>query len=268
MIPREHGAWAMLLQPFAAALIVLHRLAWPVLPALAAVVLVFLVRDPLTVLARQRWVWRDKRPESELAMRYLAIESVLLASAGGALALVWPIWILALLAGAAGALTILAVYMTVRNRQREVWLQALSAAGLSSSALAACLAVSRAVPTWGWWMWGLHAAHFLGGILVVHARLEARIAAKKATAVLSEAFQRVRKEATVVQAALVVAAVALAATGRFFYAAALVGSGALHLMDLYSLHTERALAMPLKTVGKRALTVSIVFTLLIVAGSF
>ena len=268
LVPREHGAWAMLIQPFVGALIVLHRLAWPVLPALAAVVLVFLVRDPLIVLARQRWVWRDKRPESALALRYLAVEVALLALAGGALALVWPLWILAVLAGAAGALTLLAVYMTVRNRQRAVWLQALSAAGLSSSALAACLAISRTVPVWGWWMWGLHAAHFLGGILVVHARLEARIAAKKATPVLTEAFQRMRNEATSVQALLVFGAVALAATGRFFYAAALAGSGAFHLMDLYSLHTERALAMPLKTVGKRALTVSIVFTLLIVAGSF
>ena len=268
LIPREHGAWAMLLQPFLAAMIVLHKFAWPMLPALAAVVLVFLVRDPLIVLARQRWVWRDRRPESALAMRYLAVEVALLVPAGVALALVWPLWILAVLAGAAGALTLLAVYMTVRNRQRAVWLQALSAAGLSSSALAACLAVLRTVPVWGWWMWGLHAAHFLGGILVVHTRLEARIAAKKSTPVLTQAFQRMRNEATAVQAVLVFGAVALAATGRLFYAAALAGSGAFHLMDLYNLHTERALAMPLRSVGKRALTVSIAFSLLIVAGSF
>jgi len=258
----------MLLQPFAGALIVLHKLAWPVLPALAAVVLVFLLRDPLTLLARQRWVWRDKRPESAVALRYLVVEVVLLALAGGALLLVWPLGILAVLAGAAGALTVLAVYMTVRNRQRAVWLQALSAAGLSSSALAACLAIARTIPVWGWWMWGLHAAHFLGGILVVHARLEARIAARKATPVLTEAFQRMRNQATSVEALLVFAAIAPAATLRFFYAAALALSGAFHLMDLYNLHTERALAMPLKTAGKRALTVSIVFGLLIVAGSF
>jgi len=265
LVPREHGAWALLLQPFLAALIVLHKFAWPMLPALAAVVLVFLVRDPLTVLARQEWVWRDRRLESALALRYLTVEIALLALAGVALALVWPLWILAVLAGAAAALTLLAVYMTVRNRQR---LQALSAAGLSSSALAACLAVLRTVPVWGWWMWGLHAAHFLGGILVVHTRLEARIAAKKSTPVLTEAFQRMRNEATAVQAVLVFGAVALAATGRLFYAAALAGSGAFHLMDLYNLHTERALAMPLRSVGKRALTVSIAFSLLIVAGSF
>jgi len=40
------------------------------------------------------------------------------------------------------------------------------------------------------------------------------------------------------------------------------------LMDLYNLHTERALAMPLSSVGKRALTVSIVFGALMIAGSF
>jgi hypothetical protein len=268
LIPREHGAWAMLLQPFLGALIVFHRLAWPVFPALAAVVLVFLLRDPLTVLARQKWVWRDRRPESARAARYLAVEVVLLAMAGGALLLVWPLWMLAVLAGAAGTLTILAVFMTVRNRHRAVWLQALSAAGLSSSALAACLAISGTVPAWGWWMSGLHAAHFLGGILVVHARLEARIAARKATPVLTEAFQHMRNEATAVQALLVAGAVTLAATGGLFYGAALAGSAAFHLLDLFNLHTDRALAMPMRTVGKRALTVSIAFTLLVVAGSF
>ena len=57
----------MLLQPFIAALLVYHRLTWQALPALAAVVLVFLVRDPLTVLARQKWVWRGERPACSLS---------------------------------------------------------------------------------------------------------------------------------------------------------------------------------------------------------
>ena len=61
LIPREQGAWAMLLQPFIAALLVYHKLTWQVVPALAVVVLVFLVRDPLTVLARQPWPARPGR---------------------------------------------------------------------------------------------------------------------------------------------------------------------------------------------------------------
>lgn len=267
LVPREHGAWAMLLQPFGAALIVYHRLTWQVLPALAAVVLVFLVRDPLIVLARQRWVWRGERPETALGRRYLAIELLLLGVCGALLMTAWPVWMLAALGGAAAALTIVAVSMTIQNRQRAIWLQALSAAGLSSSALAACLAISGAIPVWGWWIWSLHSAHFLAGILVVHARLEARIALRKPGAEMTEAFLRMRREAMIAQVVFAVVATALLFSRLFFYGAALAGSAAFHLVDLYNLHTNRALSLPMKSVGKRALAASIVFTLLVVAGS-
>jgi len=257
----------MLLQPFIATLLVYHRLTWQALPALAAVVLVFLARDPLTVLARQKWVWRGERPETGEARRYLAVELIFLALCGGMLLTAWSLRILAALGGAAGALTILAVYMTVRNRQRAVWLQALSAAGLSSSALAACLAVSPAVPAWGWWIWGLHAAHFLGGILVVHVRLEARIGLRKPGSQPTKKFLRMRREAALVQVGFAMIAVALLARGLLFYGGALAGSAVFHLVDLYRLHTLQALSLPMKTVGKRALMASIVFMLLVVAGS-
>ena len=238
------------------------------LPALAAVVLVFVIRDPLTVVARQKWVWRVKRVEAASARRFLAAEMALLALCGGLLLIEWPLWILAVMGGAAGALTILAVYMTVNNRQRAVWLQVLSAAGLSSSALAACLAISSTVPAWGWWIWGLHAAHFLGGILVVHARLEARIALRKSGGELTSAFLRTRRDAGLVEAILALAAVGLLAGGLVFYGAALAGSALLHFLDLFRLHTRSELSVPMKTVGKRALTAYIIFTLLVVAGSW
>jgi len=257
----------MLLQPFIAALLVYHTFTWQVLPALAAVVLVFLVRDPLTVLARQRWVWRAERPESTAARKYIGVELSLLALCAGLLLSSWPLWILALMGGAAGALTALAVYMTVRNRQRTIWLQALSAAGLSSSALAGCLAISVMIPAWGWWIWALHSAHYLGGILVVHARLESRIMLRKGGGALSDAFIRMRREAVLVQVAFALAALCLVSRGFLVYGAALAASAAVHLADLYRLHSAAALALPMKTVGKRALTVSIVFTLLVVAGA-
>ena len=257
----------MLLQPFIAALLVYHTLTWRVPAALAAVILVFLVRDPLTVLARQRWVWRGERPESAAARKYVAVELLLLALCGGLLLSKWPLGILALMGGAAGALTALAVYMTVRNRQRTIRLQALSAAGLSTSALAACLAISDIIPAWGWWIWALHSAHFLGGILVVHARLDSRIMLRKAGGTLTHAFSRMRREAMLVQVAFALAGLGLISRGFLPYGAALAASAVVHLADLYRLRTAQALALPMKTVGKRALAVSIVFTLLVVAGA-
>lgn len=252
----------MLLQPFLGALIVLHRLRWPIVPAFAAVVLVFLIREPLVVLARQKFVWRSERPESRIARRYLLIELVTLALSSAILLLAWPLWVLLILGGAASALTALAVYMTVRNRQRAVWFQALSSAGLASSALAACLAVGLSIPDWAWWFWALHAAHFLAAILVVHARLEARIASRRPVAFT------IPRDALAAQYVFAAAGVTLLALGRPFYGAAALLSSITHLIDLRHLQSPAALAIPMKKVGLRALTVSIAFTLLCIAGSF
>src|SRR5438445_9310320 len=102
----------MLLQPFVGALIVLHRLTWAVVPALGAVVLIFVLREPLTVLARQQWTWKTQRSETHAAKKYLTFELAGLAAAGILLSLVWPIQLLAILGGGAAILTLLAVYMT------------------------------------------------------------------------------------------------------------------------------------------------------------
>ncbi len=201
------------------------------------------------------------------ARRYLTVELLLLAACGGLLWIAWPLWLLVAMGGAAGALTLVAVWMTVRNRQRAVWLQALRAAGLSSSALAACLAISRSIPGWGWWIWGLHAAYFLASILVVHARLEARKTLRKGASQLTPEFLVMRREAVFVQAGMATGAVALLAGGLYFYGAALAGSAAFHLVDLYNLSSERAIALPMKSLGKRALAASIVFTLLVIVGA-
>jgi len=257
----------MLLQPFLGALIVLHRFAWAMIPALAAVVLVFLVREPWIVLARQRWVWRDARPETAEAKRYLAVELPLLGVAGGLLLVVWPWWIVAALGFSAALLTALAVATTVRNRRRAIWFQALSAAGLASSALAACLGVSGAVPAWGWWFWGLHAAHFLAAIVVVHARLEGRIAVRKAGPAATEMFHKQRRAAAAVQLTWAAASAVVFWTGQPLYGIAAALSAGVHLTQLSAMTPSRAAATSMNTVGLRALGLSIVFTLLVIAGS-
>ena len=251
----------MLLQPFIAALLILHRPAWTILPALTSVVLVFVIREPLIVLARQRWVWRTPHPETAQARKYVWIELLLTAVAGALLWIVWPWWMLALLGGSAAMLTVLAIYLTIRNRQRAVWFQALSAAGLGSSGLAACLAVQGSIPAWGWWLWALHAAHFLAAILVVHARLDARIASRKHTSSATP------HEAYWTQILFAAAGFAMIATGHAWYGAAALFSAGVHLFDLRTLNTPSVLAMPMKTVGLRAMAFSIVFTLIIVAGA-
>lgn len=266
-MPREHGAWAMLLQPFLGALLVLRSLSWLLLPALACMLLVFLIREPLIVLARQKWIWRDPHAEALPARKMVLLYGGLLCAAGGWLLLVWPMWIVAAFGFAASLMTALAVYMTIRNKQRAAWFQALSAAGLSSSCIVACLAVTGNVPAWGWWWWALHSAHYLTGILVVHVRLEARIQARMKKPALSGAFLSMRREAAMIQGLLAVGSVALLAIGKPYYALAGVLSAAAHFRDLFTAHTPAAIAMPMVTVGKYALVGSIIFGLLMIAGA-
>src|SRR5690606_7736680 len=75
-LPREHGAWGLLLQPFVAAVVLARFWDWRLFPALALVVLGFILKDPLVVLARQRWVWRTRNPQSPVAVRWLVYELV------------------------------------------------------------------------------------------------------------------------------------------------------------------------------------------------
>jgi hypothetical protein len=255
----------MLLQPFLGALMVYRRLAWPLLPALAAVVLVFLVREPLIVVARQKWTWRVLRPETAAARRRLLVEFALLAASGVALSFAWPWPVLGILAGSAGLLTALAVDRNVRGRRRAIWFQAVSAAGLGSSGLAACLSVEGHIPGWAWWFWGLHAAHYLAAILVVHAGLDSRVAAR--TAARKSGSQPFPVAATWIAVLFVVAGVGLASAGRPFYGAALLLSGLFHLGTLRGLTTGRSLDLPLRKVGLRAMALSIAITILLVAGS-
>jgi hypothetical protein len=258
----------MFLQPFLGALIILRHVTWPVFPALAAVVIVFILREPLIVLARQRWVWRDVHPETAFARKYVLAECALLACAGAALLLAWPWWLLISLGGVAAALIAFAVYMTVKNRQRSIVLQLLSALGLSSSVLAACLAVNLAIPGWAWWFWGLHAAYFLAGILVIHVRLETRIAARKGADVLIPAVLDRRREALCVAAAMLVASFGILWIGQPWFALA-TGLAALgQFYDLYTAHRPEVVATPMTKVGQRALLRSLGFTGLLMVGSW
>src|SRR5579883_1628109 len=83
-VPREHGATAMLLIPFFAAAILLRQFYWTEIVALAAVVCAFAIKDPLVVLARQRFVWKQEHAETKPALRSAVLEFVLLAACGGA----------------------------------------------------------------------------------------------------------------------------------------------------------------------------------------
>ncbi len=259
LFPREHGAWSMLIQPFVWACVLEWRWSWFLIPAAAAMVAVFLARQPLVVLGRQKFVWKNERPESAEARRWLIALAAVLIPCAAVLWMRWPVNEYLAFGGGAAAMTAFAAWMTVKNRQRSVPLQLISAAGLSSSAAVACLSIGSRMPGWCWWLWTVSAMHAAAGVLVVHARLDARVAARKPGATYDG------KPAMAMQGVLL-CLVPFAAMRAWPLGVALALAAAVNLWNLRSLSNPEALAVPLMTVGLRAMALSIAVSLLTVWG--
>ncbi len=260
ILPREHGAWGMLLQPFVAAAILCRTWNTELTVSLVALLVAFIIREPLVVLARQRWVWRDTRPETAVAKRVLAWEVPLLVLCGGFLWLRLPRMPLVALAALGLMMTGAAIWMTLKNRQRSTALQIVSAFGLSSGALLAALAGVHELPPWVWVLWLVLSLHSFVGVLVVHARLELRIRPSKemhpSTAL---------RVAYVAVGFLLVPAIWAAATWSYALAGAIAFSIMVHLAELYQLQRDEAMRERLQRVGLRMLGTSILHSALTVA---
>lgn len=250
MWPREHGAWSLLLTPFAAALLVAGRANLISTAALGAALSLFLMREPLLVLARQRWVWRDQHPESALARRWVAALGSALIIFGAALAGAWGLSLMALMGSAAIAVTVGAVWMPLHNRQRSPWLQTLSCGGLTFTAVVAARSATGGFPLWAWWLWGLCWLQGAAGILAVHTRLDA-ISAHR-TGLADHALVRA---AWLSIGLLAGVAAALAARGSLLLAAAPALAAAAHALDLTTMNLDTKL----RVVGLRAMALSILY---------
>jgi hypothetical protein len=261
-MPREHGATAMLLTPFIAAAILLRHVYWPEFVALLAIVCAFVMKDPLVVIARQRFVWRQEHAETNAAKRTVAAQTLFLIACGAALLSVRDGRPFVFLFLGAAAFTALAVMLTVRNRQRSEWFQVASAVALSSTCLVASLSATGAIPKWCWLLWFLCALQATAGIFVVHARLDARIAARKGQ--ITEPQNR--RAAFVCAFVLLLAGAAFISLGRAWIAIALCMAAIAYLADLARQKSPEALQMPLKRVGLQALALSTAYALLIIAG--
>lgn len=252
----------MLLTPFLSAVILLRQVSWPELVALGAIVCALALKDPLVVIARQRLVWKQEHPETTAARHFAAMEFLLLGACGLALVAArgWRPF-LPLFLGA-GAFTILAVMMNVRNRQRSEWFQVASAVALTSTCLVASLSVQGFIADWCWRLWLLCAVQATAGIFVVHARLDAMVAARKGQA----AGGGSRRAAFLSQGVLILGAAFFAFSARPWIAAALLMAAAGYLMELRRQRQALSPPMPLKRVGQQALALSTLYALMIVAG--
>ena len=259
-LPREHGATAMLFTPIVCAAILARSWHWAELATFTAAFAALAAKDPLVVLARQRFVWKQPHPETAIAARWFAGWTALLAVSGLALLAVWPVKAIVALGLGVAAFSALAIVVNVRNRQRSLLFQIASAVALTSSSLATSL--SGTIKPWCWWLWLLLALQASAGILVVHARLDARIALRSA----ARGSQEFRRAAQIAVLALALTAIIVGALGHSWIALALLIAATGYAYDLYRQRDSAALQMPLTTVGQQALALSSVFAVLLIVG--
>ncbi|MBM3753867.1 MAG: hypothetical protein FJW38_07800 [Acidobacteria bacterium] len=220
----------------------------PPKPAFVIVFIGFIAREPLLILARQRFVWRTPNPRTPAAVRWLLVESAILAVSFALLARGVPLVPLGVFAAFGGVFTVIAVAVFIKNHQRSRAFQIVSAAALGSTAPFVAVVALGHIPGWIWPLWALLSLHGLTSILTVHARLALR------TGRMPTAFE--------LYAGL---ALQLLGAGLIGGRLALVPlfSAAANAFELYRL--SGTLDEPFRRVGFRNLGVSIVFTILLIA---
>jgi hypothetical protein len=261
-LPREHGATAMLLTPIFAVAILARSWHWSELAVLAAAFAAMAAKDPAVLLVRQQFVWKQRSSELPAAVRWFIGWSVVLIASVAVLFLIWPLKAFLAMGAGIAAFACLAILVNVKNRQRSTLFQIASAAALTSTSLATCIAATGSVASWCWWCWALIAMQATAGILVVHARLDARIAQRKGVAA-SPQFRRAAQGAL---GFLLCAAVAAGFFRNGWIAVALALAALAYAYDLRRQKQPASLQMPLKSVGLQALTLSTLYSLLLIAG--
>lgn len=251
MLPREHGAWGLLLQPFVAGAVLGGAPASLLAPAAVLLLAGFALRTPLLEIARGRLRARAATDNLRTAFLWCAGEAAILAAA---LWLLWPglapAWRLGLCAGGP-AFTLLAVWIGWRNWQRSRVFQTASAAVLALSAPFAIQLGQGRVPFWGWMLWLVFLLHGAVAIQLVHERLERRVAARAAAAAPpdSTAF-------LAVVCAQMAAALALSAADWRWMLPPLFSS-LYALAEWRTLRRQQTLREPLTRVGWRTLSLSV-----------
>lgn len=252
----------MVLTPIVCVAILAREWRWSELATLTAAFAALAAKDPMVVLARQRLVWKRGHSETAAAAQRLAGWIVILVLSGLVLVAVWPVTATVAMALGVCMFSSLAVTINVKNLQRSTLFQIASAVALTSSSLATSLSATGAIAPWCWWLWLLMAMQATAGILVVHARLDARIASRGT----APASKRFRRAAQVSLGGLICAGVTATILRRGWIAVALLVLVMGYWHDLRGQRDSALLQIPLKTIGQRALALSSLYSVLLIVG--
>jgi hypothetical protein len=170
MLPREHGAWAMLYVPFALGVAVASRVSLPVLLLLGATTALFISRESLLVWWRARH-HRRRTPRSEQASRFFLVYFAVAGTSGAPLIMVYKLhWLLPL---ALIGLLLFAVNgkQATKFEDRTIQSEVVAIVGLTMTAAAAYYVARGQWHQTALWLWALAAAYFASSVFYVKLRV-------------------------------------------------------------------------------------------------
>ncbi len=170
VLPREHGAWAVLYGPFLAAVGAIGRLDWALLPLLAAMTALFLSHEPLAKLARTSR--HPVNPAKSAEWKRLALLSVTVSLACGAVLLFWyRLFYLIPFGAFVFVLLSLHLWLIRSAEERRLSGELLGVAGLTASAPIAAYVLVGNIDGTVFQIWALTALYFASGIFFVRMQI-------------------------------------------------------------------------------------------------
>lgn len=167
LLPREHGAWAMLYVPFVLGVAVARTANLPVLLLLLSVSAFFISRESLLVWWRARTRGRESSHAAGLLAAYLAVSAL----SGVPLVIVYGLKLLIPMAAAGVLLLILNGRQATQFEDRRLVNELLVIAGLTLTAPAAYYTATRSFDETAFWLWGLSALYFASSVFYVRMRV-------------------------------------------------------------------------------------------------
>ena len=169
MLPREHGAWAMLYVPMAVGALVAGEVSWRVALIVLAQTFVFIAREPLLI-----W-WRARRRGQKRGDAWRALAAYLALAAVSAAPLIFVsrlFWLLPLGLVATAFLAVNAE-QAARREDRTLAGELMAIAGLTLTAPATYYAGGGLVDGVAVWLWAFCALYFASSVFYVKLRVAA-----------------------------------------------------------------------------------------------
>lgn len=167
LLPKEHGAWAMLYVPFVLGTAVAGKINLPVLLLLVSVSAFFISRESLLIW----WRARTRGREADRAAKLLAIYLGISALFGAPLVFYFGLILFIPMAAAGVLLLALNGRQATQFEDRILTNELLVIAGLTLTAPAAWYAATGRFDITAFWLWGLSALYFASSVFYVRMRV-------------------------------------------------------------------------------------------------